>query len=213
MDDAAQARAYAEADFAAPHERFVDLLAEAFPAFGGGRRVLDLGCGPADIAIRFARRHPGCEVDGVDAAAAMLALGEEAVARAGLGERIRLLRGYLPGADLPGAPYDGIMSNSLLHHLADPTVLWAAVRHYGRPGAPVFVMDLARPASPAEAEALAARYAADEPAILRRDFHLSLLAAYRPDEVRAQLAASGLPHFSVRTVGDRHLTVQGRLPE
>jgi hypothetical protein len=53
------------------------------------------------------------------------------------------------------------------------------------PGAPVLVMDLMRPASPAAAEALVEQYAAGEPEVLRRDFYNSLLAAFEPGEVRA----------------------------
>ncbi len=183
-------------------------------AFGGQRLtgcMLDLGCGPADITLRVARHHPACELHGVDGARAMLCLGEAAVDRCGLGERIRLIEGYLPGAGLPRERYDAVISNSLLHHLADPMVLWEAIRAHGRPGAPVFVMDLMRPESREQAQALVDTYAADEPEILRHDFYHSLLAAYRPDEVREQLISAGLA-LEVKVEGDRHFTVSGRLP-
>lgn len=211
MDDDAQARAYAEADFSAPHDNFVALFREAFPGLKLTGPALDLGCGPADVLIRFARAFPGCRLDGVDGAAAMLRYGREAVARAGLAERVRLVEGYLPGAALPETAYDAIISNSLLHHLADPAVLWASVKRWGQFGAAVFVMDLRRPDSPEQAAAMVHQYAANEPDILRRDFHHSLRAAYRPDEVRAQLRAAGLNGLEVREIGDRHLIVWGRL--
>lgn len=70
-------------------------------------------------------------------------------------------------------------------------------------------MDLMRPEDEALARALTARHAADTPAILQHDFFHSLLAAYRPDEVRAQLAVAGLEDFVVRAVSDRHLVVYG----
>lgn len=210
MDDAAQARAYAEADFEAPHSRFVELMNAAFgePLTGC---VLDLGCGPADITLRVARAHPGCELHGVDGAPAMLRLGREAVARCGLEGRVRLLEGYLPGAPLPRKGYDAIISNSLLHHLADPMVLWETIRAVGRPGAAVFVMDLMRPESREQAQRLVDEYARDEPEVLRHDFYHSLLAAYRPEEVESQLARAQLP-LRVAVVSDRHLTISGRLP-
>lgn len=211
MDDEEQARAYAEADFSEPHEHFVTLFGLAFPGHVPTGTVLDLGCGPADVSIRFCRRYSLCRLHGVDGAPAMLRLGRDAVRRAGLNARIRLLDGYLPGAALPLPAYDALISNSLLHHLADPAVLWDSLRRWGKPGAPVFVMDLLRPASAAAAQELVEVHAAAAPEVLRRDFHHSLCAAYRPEEIREQLQAAGLPWLQVDVVGDRHQVVFGRL--
>jgi trans-aconitate methyltransferase len=211
MDEAAQALAYARADFSAPHERFIELFRERFPALAPQGCVLDLGCGPGDITRRFARTFPGCILHGVDGAAAMLHLAQEMQHGSELASRIRYIYGYLPGAVLPHERYATLISNSLLHHLADPMVLWHAIVHYGAPGAAVFVMDLMRPNSRATAEALVAQYAADEAEVLRHDFFHSLLAAYRPDEVQAQLATAGLD-LRVTVVSDRHFTVSGVLP-
>ena len=212
MDDAVQAAAYAQADFEAPHARFVELFRETFPDERVRGTVLDLGCGPADITLRFVRAYPDCTMHGVDGAAAMLAYGRERIKREGLAERVRLIHGYLPGVVLSQAKYDAVISNSLLHHLRDPMVLWGAVKTHAQPGAPVFVMDLRRPASRGQAQDLVAEYAANEPPILRHDFFHSLLAAYLPDEVAAQLRAAGLVGLDVKEVSDRHLLVCGRLP-
>lgn len=212
MDDEAQARAYAEADFEAPHSYFIELFQQTYPALSIKGSVLDLGCGPADISMRFARAYPNCELHGVDGAAAMLSFGEEAIQRAGLQERVRLLQGYLPGAGLPLPHYDVVISNSLLHHLADPMTLWQAVQDYAAPAAPVFIMDLTRPASTQQAQALVEEYAAEEPEVLQHDFYHSLLAAYTPQEVQQQLSVLALP-FTVKVVSDRHLIVFGTMPE
>jgi predicted CoA-binding protein/predicted RNA methylase len=207
MDDPAQARAYAEADFAEPHEAFVRCFTERFPRHRP-QRVADLGCGPADVTIRFARAWPQCTILGVDGAQAMLDLGREAVARAGLAGRIRLVQAHLP-ANLPRGPFDTVISNSLLHHLADPQALWSSVRTCAAPDAAVFVMDLLRPGSRAAAGRLVDRHAHGAPEVLRRDFLRSLLAAYRPEEIEAQLALAGLGRFRVEVVSDRHLVVFG----
>jgi hypothetical protein len=71
-------------------------------------------------------------------------------------------------------------------------------------------MDLNRPDDAETVEALVARYAERAPEVLRTDFRNSLLAAYRPDEIRQQLARCGLEHLQVETVSDRHLLVSGR---
>lgn len=212
MDDAAQALAYARADFAAPHSRLIELLRERFPALSERGAALDLGCGPADISLRFARAFPGWSVDGLDGSAPMLALGREAIEAAGLASRVRLVQAYLPDGDAPRPRYELILSNSLLHHLRDPFVLWQCTRRWAAPGAAVFVVDLLRPASPEAARQLVEQYVAGEPEVLRHDFHHSLHAAYRCDEVREQLRVAGLAQLEVEQISDRHLAVSGRVP-
>jgi trans-aconitate methyltransferase len=205
-----QARAYAEADFSEPHERFVALLAERLPDLPESAVAVDLGCGPGDIAFRFARVFPRWQVDAVDGSLPMLALGRRAAAaRDGTG-RVRFHLRHLPDTQPPSARYALLFSNSLLHHLADPGALWTTLRQWGAAGSAVFVMDLLRPASRDAARALVELYAGGEPEILRADFFHSLCAAYRPDEVRAQLAAAGLA-LEVEVVSDRHLIAWGRL--
>ena len=210
MSDPAQARAYAGADFSEPHQAFVERFREHFPMHQP-RRVLDLGCGAADVTIRFARAHPECKLTGVDGAAAMLALACEAVARAGLTQRISLVEARLPESALPRSTFDTVICNSLLHHLTDPHVLWNACTEYAAPGAAVWVVDLRRPGSREQAERLVREHAGAELEILQRDFLNSLLAAYRPEEIAAQLARAGLARFKAEAVGDRHVSVYGFL--
>jgi hypothetical protein len=133
----------------------------------------------------------------------MLRLGRAALAERQLDGRVTLVHGYLPEAAAPRATYDLVFSNSLLHHLRQAADLWHCVRRWRRPGAPVFVMDLLRPDSRAEAERLVDLHAAGEPDVLRRDFLHSLCAAYRVDEVHAQLRQAALG-LEVETVSDRH---------
>jgi ubiquinone/menaquinone biosynthesis C-methylase UbiE len=211
MDDAAQALAYAQADFEAPHSRLIAMLRERFPELPERGAALDLGCGPADISLRFARAFPGWSVDGLDGSAPMLALGRDAIEAAGLAARIRLVQAYLPDGDAPRQRYELILSNSLLHHLRDPLVLWRSARRWAAPGAALFVVDLLRPESPEAARQLVEQYVAGEPQVLRHDFHHSLHAAYRCDEVREQLRVTGLAHLDVEQVSDRHLAVSGRV--
>jgi trans-aconitate methyltransferase len=78
MDDLEQARAYAEADFAEPNSHFVELFLERFPDWDRTGAILDLGCGPGDIALRLAETFPQCEIHGVDGSAAMLQFAEAA---------------------------------------------------------------------------------------------------------------------------------------
>lgn len=211
MDDEAQAQAYAEADFEEPNSRFAALYTEFVGNLRPGAAVLDLGCGPGDITLRIAAAHPEIEIHGLDGSAAMLAFGHAALAaRPELADRVSFIKGLVPDAPLPRARYDVVVSNSLLHHLHQPEALWRMIRDRARPGAPVLVMDLMRPADEAAAQALVDEYAAGEPEVLRRDFYNSLLAAFEPEEVRQQLELAGLIGLRVEPVSDRHLLVRGR---
>ncbi len=209
MNDDAQATAYANADFAAPHEAFVDRFVACFGDVDG--IALDIGCGPADVVLRLARRCRRLVIDGVDGAEAMLAIGRLRVAAEGLHNRVRLYRALLPDDALPRTAVDVVTSNSILHHLHRPEVLWRTVRRAARPGTKVFVMDLMRPAAAALVDDYVARYAAGEPAILQHDFAASLHAAFTVDEVRAQLDAAGLHELAVEATSNRHLLVSGVL--
>lgn len=212
MEGQEQARAYARADFEEPHSRFLSLMQDTFPVRDVGPWVADLGCGAADISIRVAKAYPDCIVHGVDASRAMLDHGRQAIREAGLKDKVQLHSGYLPGVTLPRPTYDTIVSNSLLHHLPEPMILWREVRRLSRPGSSVFVMDLLRPDDRRRARELVRTYCGDEPEILQRDFYHSLLAAYRPDEVSDQLREADLDGMEVRIVSDRHLLVHGRTP-
>ena len=206
-----QAKAYAEADFEAAHSFYPKLFAEKFPARPDKAHVLDLGCGPCDVTIRFAKANPGYSFHAVDGSAAMLEFGRAAVRRAKLARRFKLIEGFIPGAPIPRATYDVILSSSFLHHLHDPQVLWQTVRQYAKPGTIVFVPDLRRPVSAAKARGMVKKYSATEPPVLRRDFYKSLLAAFTPAEVRRQLRQAGLGGLAVEVVSDRHLLVFGKL--
>jgi SAM-dependent methyltransferase len=213
MDDELHAGAYARADFAEPNGAFCRYVEERLPNLPELCRAADLGCGPGDIALRLARGHPGWRVDGLDGAAAMLSHAARALARSGLSERVRFVHARLPETGLEPHAYDLVISNSLLHHLPEPLVLWRSVCDLGRPGSAVMVMDLCRPESPSEARRLVETHSPDEPAVLKEDFFRSLLAAYRPEEVAEQLAAVGLDALRAEQISDRHVLVWGRTPE
>ena len=204
MDEASQVAAYAEADFATSDQALVDRLAAA----AEGRRfhrIVDLGCGPGNITFRLHARYPDADVLGLDGAPALIAAARSRPA----GPSFEVCR--LPSA---GAPRDRdlVVSNSLLHHLHDPAVLWDEVRRRAAPGAFVFVADLYRPATPQDALRMVEAYTAGEPAVLRVDFHNSLLAAFDDRELRAQLGAAGLGHLTVEYPDDRHVYLFGPAP-
>lgn len=211
MDSAEQTQAYAGADFDEANRLFADTVVALLDGDAAGLEAVDLGCGPADIPIRLARRLPGLHIDAVDAGPNMLLRAREAVTAAGLSDRIRLIEARLPSQRLTDGAYDAVLSNSLLHHLPNPMALWTSVRDCAKPGAAVVVMDLLRPPDEAAARALVETYAADAPDVLREDFYNSLCAAYEKAEIADQLARAGLAGLELEQPTDRHWLVKGRL--
>lgn len=210
MNAPEQVKAYVQADFEESNSLFVELFKKKFSdPFSGV--VLDLGCGPADICIRLAQIFPGCSMHGVDGAPNMLLYGKNAVAEQNLEDKITLMEGFLPDIELPVPHYEAIISNSFLHHLADPQALWQTIKKFGKPGTFVLVMDLVRPANQKEAHTIVEFYSGNEPEILKEDFFNSLLGAYNVNEVQSQLDSAKLSCLEVEMVSDRHFTVKGFL--
>ena len=209
-----QARAYADADFNDSDQAFLARVRQLFPE-GLGERLVDLGCGPGNISFRLAFSYPAAAVFALDGSAPMLALAREQLQLQvqqwpQLAERLRFVQAVLPDPALPGGA-SALLSNSLLHHLHDPGVLWRSLRQLAAPGAAVYVKDLRRPACLADAEALRARYLGDAPPVLQHDYLASLQAAFTPEEVAAQLSAAGLDGLQVASLEDRYLEVWGQL--
>src|ERR1700722_16563024 len=86
-------------------QRYIYDLTRRYYLFGRDRMIRDLalapgesgvgvGCGTARNLIRIARLYPGVELFGLDASAEMLRTAFGNVARAGLSDRITLVRGY-----------------------------------------------------------------------------------------------------------------------
>lgn len=209
MLDAEQAKVYGGADLTSFNQTLLTEFQRHFADFRAGR-VLDLGCGTADIALRFAGAYPETELLGIDGSAAMLELGQSAVRAQGLEARIALREGYLPLTDLETASFDAVLANSLLHHLADPEDLWRTIRLCARPGAPIMVVDLIRPGDLSEAQSRVEKYAERGHPLVRRDLFNSLCAAYSVENVREQLRQSGLPWMQVEAVSELQMKVWGR---
>jgi ubiquinone/menaquinone biosynthesis C-methylase UbiE len=209
MDGEAEAAAYASADFSDSNEAYVRDVVASFPAHL--KQVVDLGCGPGDVAIRLSRAAGTTRITAVDGSPAMLAIARQALRAAGREAHVTFIEGRLPGVDLADGHFDLVLCKDMLHHLPDPQVLWSEVQRLGRAGAAVCVMDLCRPDSPAAAHEIVERVSGGEHPLLKTDFYNSLCAAFTADEVRAQLAAARLP-LTVSQLTERHLCVKGRIP-
>lgn len=208
MDEEQQTIAYARADFSDSNQWYVDRLNADFP--NHLRKVIDIGCGPADIPIRLVRARPDIRITAVDGSAHMIKLARQAVHAAGFEQQITPMQGYVPGLSLEKHTYDAVLSKDMLHHLPDPSVLWNEAKRLGRSGAAIYIMDLYRPETSEAARRLVEDVVANESPILKQDFYNSLCAAFTVEEVEEQLRSAHL-NLQVAQVSERHMLIKGLL--
>lgn len=189
------------------NRRFCEDLLAVEPA---PRRVVDVGTGTARIPLALCALHATCVIVATDLAEHMLALAARNVQAAGLSARVSLVRADAKGSALPRAGFDVVMSNSIVHHIPSPATLFSELFGLAAPGALVFVRDLERPAREEDLAALVARHAAHDSPKQRALFSDSLRAALTLDEVRALVAAHGVPASAVARTSDRHWTLSTR---
>ncbi|MHB8788409.1 MAG: class I SAM-dependent methyltransferase [Desulfobulbaceae bacterium] len=213
MDDPEQVAAYAGHDLDNAYWLFVQCFHKYFPDLAPDGAILDLGCGPAAIPLRLARLFPSCEIHGLDGAPRMLEYGRQAVQREGLEHQVQLIHGILPEmVRMPRSRYGVIISNSFLHHLADPMILWNALLDYGLPNAAILIIDLLRPASKEHARTVVDKYMPEASPLLRQDMMSSLCAAFTLDEVASQLRQADLAgNLCLIKVTPIQFAVYGRL--
>lgn len=210
MDDREQAEAYAAADFEQAHQLIISAFDLHFPEVDIHGHILDLGCGPGDISFRFAKHFPDSSVIGIDGSDEMIRLANKRKEQEkNINDRLTFINGIIPDASIPQMHYSAIVSNSLLHHLHHPEVLWQTVKQYASRNTKVLITDLFRPRSRVQARQFVDEYTANEPEILQRDFYNSLLAAFTLKEIEQQLSHAGLTEFKITTISDRHVLIFG----
>lgn len=184
---------------------------------GLGQRIVDIGSGRGSLCFRLADRVPDARLLGLEPSAELLAVAE---ARrridAGWRQAVTFRQVELPIADLAEGAFptgfSTVVSQYLLHRLAEPRQLWLTLRQLGRPGAVVMVRDLLRPRDDAHAEALIAEHARVLPEGDRRCLARCLAGALSTTELQQQLEDAGLLRLEVRRPDALHVDVIGRLP-
>ena len=220
MDTPDDARDYDAMDHAEVNRLFVDHLLEALAhsalAVALHERsepleILDVGTGTALIPIELCRRGMRCRVTAIDLAGEMLQLAARNVREAGLEARIRLERADSKRLPYPESSFDVVMSNSIVHHIAEPADVLAEMVRVVRMGGLLFVRDLLRPPDTATVERLVEAHAGRENGHQQQLFRQSLHAALTLDEVRQLLRDMSLPPDWAKQTSDRHWTIAGVL--
>jgi demethylmenaquinone methyltransferase/2-methoxy-6-polyprenyl-1,4-benzoquinol methylase/phosphoethanolamine N-methyltransferase len=113
-----------------------------------GERVVEVGCGTGEIAVRAkARTGPTGSVAGIDPSPEMIAVARQKAARANLDIDYRVA-----GAEalpFPDATFDVVLSSLMMHHLPEdlkPRAL-AEIRRVLKPSGRLLVVDFTEPTS------------------------------------------------------------------
>ena len=105
-----------------------------------GSSVLDVGCGPGDVVIAFARSTgPRGRAVGVDASTVMVDEARRRAAEAGVAAEFVV--GDAMALDLPDDTFDACRSERTFQWLADPAVALSEMVRVTRPGGAVAVID------------------------------------------------------------------------
>ena len=106
-----------------------------------GRRVLEVGCGTANLSLLVKRMHPDVDMVGLDPDPGALERARRKARRRGVA--VQLDRGFAEELPYPDASFDRVLSAFMFHHLrptARPTALREVARVL-RPGGSLHLVD------------------------------------------------------------------------
>lgn len=106
-----------------------------------GHRVLEVGCGTGNLALRVQRMHPDADVVGLDPDPLALERAERKAGRAG--RPMRWDRGTAGELPYPDESVDRVLSSLMFHHLdeAEKGRMLTEVRRVLRPGGQLHLVD------------------------------------------------------------------------
>ena len=208
MDGFDQVLAYAAADFSLGDQQMIQCIKKLIgisSPLPDNPLIIDLGCGPGNITLKLAQLFPMARVVGIDGSLPMLSIASQRAVDQSLS--VEFLCSILQ--NVPSYQADLLVSNSLLHHMHDPDLIWSITKRLSAPGCRVVHRDLRRPSSFQELNYLKHTYMNDLPSVLVHDFCASLLAAFTPQEIKEHLLRFGFTQLSANSENDRYLVVQG----
>jgi ubiquinone/menaquinone biosynthesis C-methylase UbiE len=184
---------------------FVDQVVSLAPPGGTlAGALLDVGCGPGNIVLKIAQRCPSLSIVGLDSSQNMVDAARRTAAELELNKQVFFQRadaGRMPFAD---GSFDIVLSNSVLHHLADPSRMFREMLRVAKPGGAILVRDLRRPsrlAYPWHVRWYGRHYSG----MMKKLFVDSVRAAYTPAELSGLLSGSGIPKAHIFLQGRSHM--------
>jgi len=213
MSGAEEAAEYEEMDFSATDQLFAERAAELGARLADSRAaapIVDIGSGNAKIPLAMCPLlHPDLRVCAVEMSSEMLAIAARNRQRDEVSPaRLQLISGDAKRLPFADATIGMVTSNSLIHHIPDPRAVFREVARVLRPGGPILIRDLVRPADEHALQALLEKHAAQSSPLQRTLFADSLRAALTVDEVRRMLDEAGLADVQISQISDRHWSAQ-----
>ena len=205
MDTQEAAEAYDAMEHGEVDRAFVDRVVALGAATG---HFLDVGTGPAQIPILLAQRCPDIHITAIDLSEEMLKIAKRHVADAGLTDRIILEHVDAKTLPYPDNTFDGLISNSIVHHIHDGMQALKEMGRVARPKGVVLIRDLIRPATLADAQAFVDTYAAEDTPYQQKLYYDSFLAAFTIAEVDEMLTQMDMPGAVVVQSTDRHWSIE-----
>lgn len=206
MDSTAEAVEYDAMDHREVNGRFVDDLLAILPKLSNFATFLDLGTGTARIPIELCSRDATTTIVAADLSLAMLSLADQNIKAHGFADRIKLAQMDATRLPYPDHHFNGVISNSIIHHLPEPSAAFREAVRVTESGGILFFRDLVRPANAEAWQELVTKYAARESERARQLFADSLRASLTVDEVRDLVQSLGFEAETVQMTSDRHWT-------
>lgn len=203
MDTHEEATEYDTMDHSEPNGAFVQRLVE----LGARGQLLDLGTGPGHIPLLICEWIAGIRVLGVDLSVEMLKIAEARRQRSPYRDRIAYRLGDVKKLPFEASTFDAVVSNTILHHLADPRPYLSEAWRVLRPGGVLLIRDLYRPADEDVLAELVRKHAGDCTPKQQQMFGDSLRAALRPEELEALAQELGI-EAEIIIDTDRHMSLQ-----
>ena len=205
MDTQEAAEAYDAMGHGEVDQAFVDRVITLGASTG---HFLDVGTGPAQIPILLAQRCPNVHITAIDLSEEMLKIAKRHVVDASLTARITLERVDAKTLPYPDNTFDGLISNSIVHHIHDSLRALQEMGRVVKPEGIVLIRDLIRPETPTDAQAFVDRYAADDTPYQQKMYYDSFLAAFTIAEVNEMLTQMDMPGAVVVQSTDRHWSIE-----
>ena len=216
MQIPSQVKAYADADFSRSDSMVVKSLEKYLKKIGRTLNksdlILDIACGPGNIAQRIAENWSSVKVIGIDGSKAMLDEAEKKLSNnlsKNLSYELIEINSIASGEMHFPLKADFLVSNSALHHFHDPCKFWGALKKLGKSKCINIHRDLIRPSSLEKAFEIKEKHLLNSPEILKKDFYASLKASFTVDEVTHQLVDAGLSQLKVFQVDELYYEILG----
>jgi tRNA (cmo5U34)-methyltransferase len=121
----------------------------------GAKRLLDIGCGAGNYALKMLQKLPGMETTLMDLSRPMLERAQQRVSQAGA-KKIRTIQGDVREIELGEGTFDIVLAAAVLHHLREDSqwrAVFSKIHRALSPGGSFWIFDMVQHESPgAEAE-------------------------------------------------------------